>query len=271
MIRTMTIIEALEWAFQRELPKETAGGGGFGAPGQSSSWGMVADFGVLGTVIDAPVNTWGVVPVMDRDEAPHADAVTLASVLRDVARRATVRVPDGWFPFPGWADARGLVRAEIDRVRPRLERTDTAEILALVAGSAVLGRAPAWEGAVEPGERMVARSGRPAWFMMETGVDGAGAVWSREVDGRCPKTRRPRAGAYRKYELTESVAGEIRARFDRALWALVLAAVAEAAKPRLEAVSLVSEPLRAEPWHDKPCHLSIFLDLRHEVDKAYAH
>ena len=48
-MKQIAIIQLLEWAYRHELPKAERRGGGLGAS-TSSSWGMVYELGILGTV-----------------------------------------------------------------------------------------------------------------------------------------------------------------------------------------------------------------------------
>jgi hypothetical protein len=56
--------------------------------------------------------------------------------------------------------------------------------------------------------------------MRETGTDAYGNSIVREMDGLHPRSRRPRAGAYRKYRLADDVAGLAIDRFRRTVGAL---------------------------------------------------
>lgn len=244
-MKQIGIVELLEWAYRHELPKAERAGGGMGAAAPSS-WGMVYNLGILGTVIDAPLNGYGVVAIGMDEGDPHPDAMKLGAAVAGLAS-ARVSIGDGWSPFPEWADADGLVAETVARIRPRLASLSGKEIQAMLIARAVLGRKPHWRGD-EPGRAMITRSGKPAWFMKEAGQDAYGKPVQREVDGLHPRSKRPRPGAYRKYRLTDDVAGLAIDRFRRTVWALAVRHVA-----REVAFGLLSHQLSAEvptlaPW-----------------------
>ncbi|WP_394689037.1 hypothetical protein [Hoeflea sp.] len=222
-MKQIPIIQLLEWAYRHELPKAERAGGGIAASAPSS-WGMVSDYGILGTVIDAPLNGYGVVATFMDEGEPHPDALIVG---RAVAELDAVRISigDGWTPFPEWADADGLVAEAVRRIRPRLASMSVQEIQATLIARAVLGRKPDWRGE-EPRRAMVKRGGKPAWFVKVPGHDAYGRPVQHEQDGFNPKSRRPRPGAYRKYRLTDDVSGLAIDRFRRTLWALAVRHVA---------------------------------------------
>ena len=83
-MKQIPIVELLEWAYRHELPKAERAGGGMSASAPSS-WGMVYNLGILGTVIDAPLNGYGVVAIgMDEGE-PHPDAMKVGAAVAGLA------------------------------------------------------------------------------------------------------------------------------------------------------------------------------------------
>lgn len=240
-MKQIEITKFLEWAYRLELPKVERAGDGIGVS-VASSWGMVASYGMLGTVIDAPLNSYGVVPVSMDEGDPHPDAMAVAQA---VIALGCMRVGIGasWTPFPEWADGDGLVAEAVARVRARMESMAGAEVQTMLIARAVLGRKPDWRGQ-EPGRVMVMRNGRPAWFMKEAGQDAYGNHTEREVDGWNPRSRRPRPGAYRKQRLTGDVCGLAVDRFRRTVWACAVRHL------RRELVSGVYGPLTAHVISD---------------------
>jgi hypothetical protein len=244
-MKQIAIIQLLEWAYRHELPKAERPGGGLGAS-TSSSWGMVYELGILGTVIDASINGYGVVPAYMDEGDPHPDALLVGEAVAGLAD-ARISIGDDWSPFPDWADADGLVAACVARVRPRLLAMTGQEIQAMLIARAVLGRKPDWRGE-EPGRAMVMRGGKPAWFMKQPGQDAYGNPIEREVDGFNYRSHRPRSGAYRKYRLTEDVAGLAIDRFRRMVWALAVRHVAREVAGRLSSHELTAEVPTVAPW-----------------------
>ncbi|WP_339760745.1 hypothetical protein [uncultured Hoeflea sp.] len=244
-MKQIPIIQLLEWAYRHELPKAERPGGRIG-PSAPSSWGMVYNLGILGTVIDAPVNGYGVVAIgMDEGE-PHPDAMKVGAAVAGLAS-ARISIGEDWSPFPEWVDGDGLVAACVARVRSRLAAMSGQEIQALLIARAVLGRKPDWRGD-EPGRTMITRSGKPAWFMKEIGQDAYGNTVEREVDGFNYRGQRPRKGAYRKYRLSDDVAGLAIDRFRRTVWALAVRHVAQRVAGQLSSHELTAEVPTLAPW-----------------------
>jgi hypothetical protein len=245
IMKQIPIVQLLEWAYRHELPKAERAGGGMGASAPSS-WGMVYNLGILGTVIDAPINGYGVVAIGMDEGDPHPDALKVGEA---VARLATARISIGndWSPFPEWADADGLVAETVNRIRPRLASLSGKEIQAMLIARAVLGRKPDWRGE-EPGRAMMMRGGTPGWFMKEIGKDAYGNRTEREVDGFNPRSRRPRPGAYRKFRLSTDVSGLAIDRFRRTVWALAVRHVAQEVAARLSSHELTAEVPTLAPW-----------------------
>jgi len=239
------IVELLEWAYRHELPKAERPGDGMSASA-SSSWGMVASYGVLGTVIDAQINRFGVVPVGMDEGDPHPDAMAVAAAVGGLAS-SRVSISEEWTPFPDWVDADGLVEHAVARIRPRLASMRGEEIQTMLIARAVLGRKPVWRGD-EPGRAMIMHGGKPAWFMKAAGQDAWGNPVEREVDGYNYRSCRPRAGAYRKYRLTDDVAGLAIDRFRRTVWALAVRHVAQHVAGQLSSHQLSAEVPTLAPW-----------------------
>lgn len=244
-MKQIAIVQLLEWAYRHELTKTERPGGRIG-PSMSSSWVSVDQYGLLGTVIDASINGYGVVPMFMDEGEPHPDAVLVGEAVAGLAD-AHISIGEDWTPFPEWADADGLVAACVARVRPRLLSITGEQIQALLIARAVLGRKPDWRGD-EPGRVMITRSGKPAWFMKEAGQDAYGNRSEREVDGFNYRSCRPRAGAYRKYRLTEDVTGLAEDRFRRTVWALAARHVAQEVAGRLSSHQLTAEVPTLAPW-----------------------
>lgn len=244
-MKQIPIVQLLEWAYRHELPKAERPGGGMSASAPSS-WGMVYNLGILGTVIDAPLNQWGVVPSFMDDGDPHPDALTVARAVAGLAS-ARIDVPAGWCPFPEWQDDDGLIATAVNAELPRLAVRDGATVRALISSVAMTGRRLDWS-AEEPTRRMVERAGRPVWFIRDVFVDELGREIAREVDGFDQRRRRPKPGAYRKMALSSSIAGDIASRFDRQIWALGVRHVRRAVAGELTAHALTDDVPTLAPW-----------------------
>lgn len=244
-MKQIPIIQLLEWAYRHELPKAERAGGGIAASAPSS-WGMVADYGILGTVIDAPLNGYGVVATFMDEGEPHPDALLVGEAVTGLAD-ARISIGQEWTPFPEWADGDGLVAETVARIRPRLASMRGEEIQAMLIARAVLGRKSAWQGD-EPGRAVVTRAGRPAWFMKVASQDAWGNPLEREVDGFNPRSRRPKPGAYRKYRLVGDVEGLAIDRFRRTVWALAVRHVAREVVGDLSNHQLTAEVPTVAPW-----------------------
>ena len=257
-MRSVTIDELLSWAFVHELPK---GGGvdGLGNPNsawrmlQASSWGKVTSWAELMTSIDLPARDHD--NFLIEQGAPHDDALAVGEAVTGLVECDLI-LPEGWHPLPDWPREDPLIAELTDlavegavhrfRVRPRLRQV--SHLISLVIGTAVLGREPRWEAEV-PAVRMVERGGMPAWFVAKAVKDANGKASTIEVDGLDQRTRRPRPGAYRRYQFSNDPIGDILARLDRELWAVALRHLERVLANRLTAHRLLNCDVPVRPWH----------------------
>jgi hypothetical protein len=257
-MRTAKDIEALlRWAYRDELPKEAAGSG-IGPIGCASAWGGVERYGELMTLIDAPENRWGVVPI-GGSETPHPDAVRIGEAVLALDGYE-VTLPDGWEPL---ADLRGLgpdgerlldacvVRAW-DRVtmlaadgRARVLRE---KISGLVRRCAILGRAPCWEADAPRVETVKGERGRERWFRRVVLTDMHGMPYEAEVDGYDHRAKRPYADAYRKHVLEPDPLDAAIGRAQYEVWVAALDLLAAELAGRLEAFEPLPANHPARPW-----------------------
>ena len=243
-MKTKTMEELLAWAFVHELPK---GGGINGLANmnsawrmlEASSWGKIASFAELLTVIDG--GRGDVENIFIEQGEPHPDALVIGAAVAALGH-CEVAIPAGWNALADWPDADGLAEQAsaltIARYLQRPAASRQAGIVSLVIGSAILGRAPDWSA--EPSKvRFVERAGRPAWFVKRSVPHEDGKAYELEVDGFNARTGRPMRGAYRKQELSVNPAGDILSRLDWQIWV--------AALRRLSAVGSQMEAHRVEP------------------------
>jgi len=219
-MKKVTIKALLEWAFNEELCKAQTEGGS-GAYAGSGFW---SGFAELGTLVDAPVNGFGVVPDFSATGEPHPDAVAVAEAVK--------RLPAGWqmperpdladvwaarltpeSASPLWLPGReAAIREVVDALRERPVNQQ-----ALVIRCAVRKRAPEWS-AEPPQTRARQIAGRDAWWMREDVADGMGGVSVVWSDGWDAKAHKPKVGAVQRIEATPETRMEMAERLDWLVW-----------------------------------------------------
>lgn len=247
-MKTMTTFEFLTWAFVHELGKVGAGGSG----GVASSYNAFAAMAELGTLIDRTPNAYGVIPgTIDEGDA-HPDALAAGEAVKALAR-LEFDLPADFSPFPDWPDEHDLIATEVKRVTDeyRLRRQDrrAREIVTLMTSLIVRHRQPDWQ-ADKPGVRMVLKNGNPAWFVVRERKTDLGHAYTIECDGFDQRKRRPFPGAYRKWELSESIRPAILARIDWLIWAWALENINEALTGRLKDHRLAPFSRVSPPWEN---------------------
>lgn len=242
-MKTMNIDTFLSWAFVHELAK---GGGENGLQSAGSAWGAITGMAQLGTLIDT--GHYASSMYVDQGD-PHPDAIK--------AGRAVARLADCDIAVPAvdfvsdWPDAHGLlpdaVGAALERYNLRRPDMRRKHIVNLVICRAVLGRGPDWQ-ADAPKQRMVTRSNQPVWFIEKQVRDSFGRMHTVEIDGRNPRSRRPRRGAYRKYELAHDPVGELLDRIDWVLWGQALQIIHADLRGKLSGHALRPPKFTQNPW-----------------------
>lgn len=250
-MKTVTIEELLSWAFVHELPK---GGGTDGLANPNSAWGTICE---LGTRIQTSGHGGAENYFIEQGE-PNADALELGYAVRALGRLDVI-IPDGWAPLADWPPlppaAPFLLDEAVERAlahyRARSVETRREAIVALVAGTAVLGKVPDF-GAEPSNVKMVDRAGRPAWFVRQPRIDPVtGGTVTMEVDGFNARTQRPVRGAYRKYQLSTDPLGDILGRLDYQIWVAALRWLEAAIAPQLVAHRLAACDRSMTPWLDR--------------------
>ncbi|WP_377299688.1 hypothetical protein [Rhizobium sp. SGZ-381] len=247
--KVMGIEELLQWAFCQELCKVGAAGDRLTTVA-GSNWSVTQDMATLGTLIDKSPNAFGVIPGFIEDGEPHRDALLVGEAVRGLARIG-FEIPAGWMPFPEMDDPHGLIASEVERVacevRLKGERLSGRHLVALVTGAAILGRGPDWH-CEQPAFRMVSAAGKPRWFVKKTQKDALGRVYEFETDGFDRKRSRPVSGAYRKYELSQMMRGDILSRLDWQLWRDALGFLADSLSGRLHDHAIYAFVADRQPW-----------------------
>lgn len=234
----------LKWAFGEELVHIAKDNG-------SGGWNYIAAFAALGTVIDNK----GMGPAPELSLV-HPDAVAASDAVSLLAAER-FDLPKGWRPFPDLDDPHGLIAQSVEDVLCRRAMRDeaslNANLIGMLISCSVLGKEPDWRVA-QPAFRMVERSGMPAWFIEARQKDAFGRVYTYEADGFDARSRRPKPGAYRKFELSEPFQGAVQARIDWYLWAMALERVAERLQDGLKAHRIKPFRIDREIWKN-PAHL----------------
>lgn len=253
-MKTVTMEELLAWAFVHELPK---GGGVDGLDNansawrmlEASSWGKITSFAELGTLVDTGR---GDNYLFEQGE-PHEDAVTVGRAVAGLAD-CDIVLPEGWNPLADWPDTEGLAEQAVARIVARIAaRTQVRrgrEMVSLVIGTAILGKAPNWTS--EPSRvRIVERGGKPAWFLTRTVTDSIGNKHVIEVDGYNARAGRPHRDAYRKQELSTDPAGDILSRLDHQIWVAVCRRLEAEVRDQLIGHRLAAEERSMTPWLER--------------------
>lgn len=276
-MKTIGIEAFLQWAYCRELPKQQNDGSRYALGSVASSFRMVSEFGALGTLIDKPLNRYGVLAdvAAREDDEPHPDAVVCASMVK------ALPMPD--FDFrPGEFDPLGLpdtpaawallaegfaLLSGLDRGgdvadhgypdawrshKPVLPRATTVTLnpATIVVAAAVLGRPPVVDPAFEPVlQPVLGQYGRPRWFLGEVKCDPhTGTKTAVEVDGMDRITHRPKPGAYRKFTYRRDCLLEYAARAEYQVWRDALDVLATRLSGRLRDHDVTPSTRAWQPW-----------------------
>lgn len=272
-MRTMTIEQALRWAYREELPKSPSLGDRLTPACFPRGWEEVEHFGDYLALIDEPVplNRFGLVADFTADEGPHPDAVTIHEAV-NALDAFPVDVPDDWYPLADMGDLGDLGREAVARALDRIapvgrdgERWMRAKPAALIQKHAILGGEPDWEGDAPEIRFVAAPNGEMLWFRMEDVVvrpadekRGLPAELMRvEVDGRNRRTKRPYVDAYRKMYLSPDPAPIVVHRAEYQMWRAALDSLVDELAGRLLSVRVAASHLPQCPW--EPTHTAIVI------------
>ena len=239
-MRKIELMTFLKWAFGEELIHLSERGVG----NLASSHAAMLGYASLGAKVDT--SSFGQVGL----NGVHPDALALNDAVMLLAAEK-FDLPEGWNPFPDLDDPHGLIASTVEEVLARRRMRDNATLnanmIALVISCSIMGKEPEWRVA-QPKFRMIARKGEPSWFVKSSQTDTFGRVYEFESDGFDPKSRRPKPGAYRKYELSSSFAGAVQGRVDWYLWSKAIGRVAERLKTGLVAHQITPFVIDCEIW-----------------------
>lgn len=253
-MRTMAIEDALIWAYRDELPKNPRPRGPM-MP--ERGWAEVDAFGEVLTVIDEPVNRFGVVEDYLAQSAAHPDALAINEAVLRMDAEMDVIFPDDWSPISDLGDLGDLgteaVRQALSKlklaaaVRGRTLRWTPAVV---VRRAAIFARDPEWD--VFPPEVVLVKGakGQPRWFREITVPDpnNDGATYTVEVDGFDRERRRPFEGAYQKQVLEPCPVAGIVDRAIYEIWRAAMDTLFSNLDGRLQAIRLTASRRPYRPW-----------------------
>lgn len=244
-MKTIGIEALLAWAYRQELPKAAEGSGG-GGPGVGTSWGMVAEFAELMTMIDR-TNAWGCAPDLTSDAPPHGDAVIVGEAVAALAGGAFTP-PEDYDLLGDLADLKDAEKADCHRRGLQRAQISGRDLAVAVARVAMLGRAPQWESHGAPRRRPVLGvKGKPRYFRRIAAPDGNGTI---EVDGYDHVRRRPMPFSYQNYRLDPDPALLVAERAEYQAWVIALGVVAADLDGRLADHKVAAPDLPLWPWED---------------------
>ena len=225
-MKQIDIEKLLQWALREELPK--------GRPVAASQWDVITSFATLGTRVDVSRGSHdglGFVP-----GTPHADADTVAAVLRDLP--AETRLSE--------AECCALLGpyASLDPIAVRAVTGAMFNMRALVIRCAILGTRMEWDVGL-PQARVLRHTNRHAIVF---GVDDAGQLILLQPN---------KAGTYRAanvprahVEYVEPSVGQLlEARAEYAVWHRALVLLVAALAGRLIEYVAMAPAARGAPWH----------------------
>lgn len=263
-MRRMTIEQALRWAYVDELPKDHGRRLDAAAFGLRGGWDAVAEFGAHMALVDTtpyPLNAYGLAPDYSAADGPHPDAVRIHEAVVALDDQCAV-IPAGWYPLDDMGDLGALgieaVERGLSRVAPvgaggvRVARTKAS---ALIRKHAILGGTPEWRGEL-PERKPVMENGKAKWFVRDRiqiapaepqkGI--AAQYMDVEVDGRDKVSRRPIAGAYRKWALDPDPAPVVESRAEYELWRWALDMLCGELAGGLSDVAVTGVGAPERPW-----------------------
>jgi hypothetical protein len=241
MKRTMTIEDAVRWAYRDELPKSRQRapeemGRGFG--NASTGTNIAADWWTL------PDNIYGVVVDPSKWDDPHPDAIAIHQAVMALDELPVI-YPEEEASVRGWVgmDLHGhelRCAAEVFRVVRRRKPSELVHLVALLGLPDMI---------VDPVEChfVSGAKGRPKWFrQVLVSVDGE--LVEQEVDGYDHKRHRPYPNAYRKTYLEPDPVPSLIGRAKSEIWRSAMDVLFEDLDGMLTSLHLERCSLPALPW-----------------------
>ena len=210
--KTMSLVEALRWAYREELPKDKTPlrVGPQRAASAAQRLGRVAELGVM---VDE--NRYGLVADLAASDEPHPDAIRLHGMVMAIGEELVIGLPEGFDLIPELDDPAlaidEICRSEIaSRLLPKVSCLDEAGFRNFIANPGFLLRrlallgAPDWQFDMPEICYVMAANGTPKWFRKhvqpyDCTVSGERRYVEVETeDGYDRKRKRPHEGAYTK-------------------------------------------------------------------------
>lgn len=275
VIVSMDVEDLLIWAYRAELPKVPAEP--VGPARHGAGWASMSLWAKLGTVIDGPDvrNVFGVTPDMTAMDGPHPDALVVDRAVAELDG-LHLDVPPGWWPFADMAPADGWGEAGARAVSDALDRLAVPgedgglrfKTLPgwLVRKHAMMGTRPDWEAEPIEYRQVRAANGKARWFVMHKVAQTVNGEIighaEHEVDGWCPRRKRPLPGAYRKMELVPSPVYAACDRAEYEVWHAALVALVGLLAESLDTHRVTGPKRAARPWEPDAPQSRILPSLR---------
>lgn len=248
----MPIEDLLRWAYRDELPKDDAPSH-IDMPGYGGAWGGIERYGELMTLVDEPVNCWGVVPNFLAGGRPHPDAVAIGEAVMDLDAY-TLDLPEDWSPLSDMPDlgalGEGAIGRAVDRATTlgadgRTRRLKTSPSF-LIRRCAILAP-PDWHGETPEVKLVTGANGKARWFRRSVIVSDVGP-YECEVNGFNERRRRPYDDAYQKSYLDPDPMAVAVARAEYEVWHAALDLLVIELDGVLDAHQALATNHPARPW-----------------------
>jgi hypothetical protein len=263
MKATMTVEDAVRWAYRDELPKAEATRGKLGPAGHGNG---SASANVASEYWCVPDNRFGVVPFLQCGEDPARDAVAIYNAVQQLDQVPvvinaawTADMPD--LPGLGTLVEQAILRAmEQETMLVGAKRVLRRPVSMIVRDAALIG--------IEDGRlfdlpvvRTVMDHGRPKYFrrVMVPGPEGS---FEAEVDGFDRKRRIPYPDAYTKTFLDPDLTPVFCERAVYQTWRAAMDVLFEDLAGQLAEVDLLPCVAPRAPWRAGP--VTVLQDLRPE-------
>jgi hypothetical protein len=272
-MKRMPIEDLLRWAYRDELPKDDAPSH-FDMPGYGGAWGGIERYGELMTLVDEPVNCWGVVPNFLAGGRPHPDAVAIGKAVMDLDALA-LGIPEDWDPLADLGDLGALGAAAIVQALDRataLDRDGRTRLLKakpshLVRRCAILAP-PEWRGDVPEVKLVTGANGKARWFRRIV-LQGDAGGYECEVDGYNERRKRQYDDAYQKSYLDPDPTDVAEARAEYEVWHAALDLLVLDLYGLLAAHEALPTNHPARPWETGEAKQARILpDLRKKVRES---
>lgn len=247
--RKMDIEALLRWVYRDELPRAQSDVLSFGPRAYATANGAIRQAGEMMTVIDAPLNRYGVVADLTAMRPPHPDAIKVYEAVTTLDS-LVLEFPDGWDPFADIPCMGVDGIAAGTRAIQHLAVTDERGLMTLrglpatlVRRYAILNGTPDWYAEAPVRKTVTVGKGRPGWFRRVL-ISGA----EMEVDGFDRKRRMPYPDAYQKSYLDPDPFEFALGRAEYEVWHAALGVLAADLDGQLQAFDVCESHRPSRPW-----------------------